>query len=108
MKNLLILICILASPTNLVAENSDIVCLKTNKIKSIKFEKKVLVFETTKKNKFNVSCKGAGTLTFESPMIIEPQKMGFKICSNDVLQLRNKTCFIDKIEPVKKDEEVNS
>ena len=108
MRNLLILICIFASPINLVAENSDIVCLKTDKIKSIKFEKKVLIFETTKKEKFNISCKGAGTLTFESPLIIEPQKMGFKICSNDVLQLRNKTCFIDKIEPVKKDEETNS
>ena len=108
MKNFLFLICILTSPFNLVAETKDIVCLKTDKIKSIKFEKKVLVFEMNKKNKFNISCKGAGTLTFESPVLIEPQKMGFKICSNDVLKLRNKTCFIDKIEPVKKDEEVNS
>tara|TARA_B100001996_G_scaffold343520_1_gene298695 strand:+ start:145 stop:471 length:327 start_codon:yes stop_codon:yes gene_type:complete len=108
MKNLLILIFIFVLPINLLAEKNSIVCLKTNKIKSIKFEKKVLVFETTKKDKFNISCKGAGTLTFESPVIIEPQKMGFRICSNDVLQLRNKTCFIDKIEPVKKDEETNS
>ena len=44
-------------------------------------------------------------LNFENPVIIEPQKMGNKICSNDVLKLRNKTCFIDKIEAVKKDSE---
>ena len=36
-------------------------------------------------------------LNFENPVIIEPQKMGNKICSNDVLKLRHKTCFIDKI-----------
>ena len=67
-----------------------------------------MVFETNKKQKYNISCKGAGNLNFESPIIIEPQKLGYKICSNDVLKLRNKTCFIDKIELVKKDNEVNS
>ena len=108
MKNFLVLFFILASPIILLAEKEDIVCLKTDKIKSIKFKKKVMVFETMNKDKFNISCKGVGTLSFESPLIIEPQKMGFKICSNDVLQLRNKTCFIDKIELIKKDEKVNS
>jgi len=37
-------------------------------------------------------------LTFQSPLVIEPQKMGYKICSNDVLKLKEYSCFIDKIE----------
>ena len=96
------------TPNFLLADNVDYVCLKTDKIKSIKFKKDFMVFETNKKQKYNISCKGAGNLNFESPIIIEPQKLGYKICSNDVLKLRNKTCFIDKIELVKKDTEVNS
>ena len=96
------------TPNFLLAENADYVCLKTDKIKSIKFKKDFMVFETNKKQKYNISCKGSGNLSFESPIIIEPQKLGYKICSNDVLKLRNKTCFIDKIELVKKDTEVNS
>ncbi len=112
MKYLLPIICLIVFcfgiPNFLLAEKSDYVCLKTDKIKSINFKKDFMVFETNKKQKYNISCKGAGNLNFESPVIIEPQKMGYKICSNDVLKLRNKTCFIDKIELVKKDTEVNS
>ena len=52
-----------------------------------------------KKNKYNETCRGPGNLNFENPLIIEPQKMGNKICSNDVLKLRHKTCFIDTIIP---------
>ena len=81
----------------ILADTDEIVCLKTNKIRSVDFKKDFLVFEMQKKQKYNVTCKGPGYLKFENPLIIEPQKMGNKICSNDVLKLRNKTCFIDKI-----------
>ena len=67
-----------------------------------------MIYTVQKREKYNITCKGSGYLNFENPVIIEPQKMGNKICSNDVLKLRNKTCFIDKIEAVKKDSEENS
>ena len=96
---------IFVAPNFLLAESNDYVCLKTDKIKSIRFKKDYMVFETSKKQKYNISCKGSGNLNFESPVIIEPQKLGYRICSNDVLKLRNKTCFIEKIELVKEKKE---
>jgi|TARA_B100001996_G_scaffold62731_1_gene44944 hypothetical protein len=81
----------------ILADTDEIVCLKTDKIRSVDFKKDFMVFEMQKRQKYNVTCKGPGNLNFENPVIIEPQKMGNKICSNDVLKLRYKTCFIDKI-----------
>ena len=81
----------------ILADTDEIVCLKTDKIRSVDFKKDFMVFEMQKRQKYNVTCKGPGNLNFENPVIIEPQKMGNKICSNDVLKLRHKTCFIDKI-----------
>ena len=83
--------------STILADTDEIVCLKTDKIRSVDFKKDFMVFEMQKKQKYNVTCKGPGNLNFQNPVIIEPQKMGNKICSNDVLKLRNKTCFIDKI-----------
>ena len=62
------------------------------------------IYIQNNKEKFNVYCKGKFSLTFQSPIIYEPQKMGFKICYNDVLKLKQSTCFIDKIVPVEKKE----
>ena len=83
--------------STILADTDEIVCLKTDKIRSVDFKKDFMVFEMQKRQKYNVTCKGPGYLNFQNPVIIEPQKMGNKICSNDVLKLRNKTCFIDKI-----------
>ena len=80
-----------------LADTEEIVCLKTDKIRSVDFKKDFMIFEMQKKNKYNVTCRGPGNLNFENPLIIEPQKIGNKICSNDVLKLRHKTCFIDTI-----------
>ena len=91
-----------------LADDNKIVCLKSDKIRSVDFKKDYMIFEMQKRDKYNITCKGSGYLNFENPVIIEPQKMGNKICSNDVLKLRNKTCFIDKIELVKKDPEEKS
>ena len=107
MKNILIAIFLLSFLINtpLIAdEESEKICFKTREIKSIQFKKKFLVFELNNKEKFNVYCKGNFSLTFQSPIIYEPQKMGFKICYNDVLKLKQSTCFIDKIVPVEKKE----
>ena len=91
-----------------LADEKEIVCLKSDKIRSVDFKKDYMIFEMQKRDKYNITCKGSGYLNFENPVIIEPQKMGNKICSNDVLKLRNKNCFIDKIELVKEDSEANS
>ena len=107
MKNILIAIFLLSFLINIpliAAEESEKICFKTREIKSIQFKKKFLVFELNNKEKFNVYCKGKFSLTFQSPIIYEPQKMGFKICYNDVLKLKQSTCFIDKIVPVEKKE----
>ena len=82
--------------SSILADTDEIVCLKTDKIRSVDFKKDFMVFEMQKRQKYNVTCKGPGNLNFENPVIIEPQKMGNKICSNDVLKLRHKTCFFDK------------
>ncbi len=92
----------------ILADEKEIVCLKSDKIRSVDFKKDYMIFEMQKRDKYNITCKGSGYLNFQNPVIIEPRKMGNKICSNDALKLRNKTCFIDKIELVKKDSEVDS
>ena len=72
--------------STILADTDEIVCLKTDKIRSVDFKKDFMVFEMQKRQKYNVTCKGPGNLNFENPLIIEPQKMGNKICSNDVLK----------------------
>ena len=104
----LFFVLMIAFSVNTLADENEIVCLKSDKIRSVDFKKNYMIFEMQKREKYNITCKGSGYLNFENPVIIEPQKMGNKICSNDVLKLRNKTCFIDKIEAVKKDSEENS
>ena len=61
-------------------------------------DERILIFENRKDLNYTVTCKGSHHLTFQSPLVIEPQKMGYKICSNDVLKLKEYSCFIDKIE----------
>ena len=95
----LLLLFLIINSNSTLAEDIKPICLKTDKIHSVKFKKDFMIFEMQRREKFNVSCRGPGNLNFENPIIIEPQKMGRKICSNDVLKLRNKTCFIDKITP---------
>tara|TARA_B100000941_G_scaffold258184_1_gene208436 strand:+ start:26 stop:367 length:342 start_codon:yes stop_codon:yes gene_type:complete len=95
----LLLLFLIINPNSTLAEGNKLICLKTDKIRSVNFKKDFMIFEMQRREKFNVSCKGSSYLNFENPIIIEPQKMGRKICSNDVLKLRNKTCFIDKIVP---------
>ena len=67
-------------------------------IENIKFKKDYLLFKNKKNLNYSVTCKGNRHLTFQSPLIIEPQKMGYKICSNDVLKLKEYSCFIDEIK----------
>ena len=93
----LLLLFLIINPNSTLAEDNKRICLKTDKIRSVDFKKDFMIFEMQKKNKYNVTCRGPGNLNFENPLIIEPQKMGNKICSNDVLKLRHKTCFIDTI-----------
>jgi len=104
----LFFVLMIAFSVTILADDNKIVCLKSDKIRSVDFKKDYMIFEMQKRDKYNITCKGSGYLNFENPVIIEPQKMGNKICSNDVLKLRNKTCFIDKIELVKEDSEANS
>jgi hypothetical protein len=74
------------------------VCFDTKDIENIKFKKDYLLFKNRKNLNYSVTCKGNRHLTFQSPLIIEPQKMGYKICSNDVLKLKEYSCFIDEIK----------
>ena len=101
MKKLNILLLILLaiiSITPLYA--SERICFDTKDIENIKFKKDFLLFQNKKDINYTLTCKGKRHLTFQSPLIIEPQKMGYKICSNDVLKLKDYSCFIDQISLV--------
>ena len=80
------------------AQSSERICFDTKDIENIKFKKDFLLFQNRKNLNYSVTCKGNRHLTFQSPLIIEPQKMGYKICSNDVLKLKEYSCFIDEIK----------
>jgi|TARA_B100001175_G_C19338340_1_gene556125 hypothetical protein len=79
---------------------SERVCFDTKDIENIKFKKDFLLFQNRKDINYTLTCKGKRHLTFQSPLIMEPQKMGYKICSNDVLKLKDYSCFIDEISLV--------
>ena len=79
---------------------SERVCFDTKDIENIKFKKDFLLFQNRKDINYTLTCKGKRHLTFQSPLIMEPQKMGYKICSNDVLKLKDYSCFIDEIKLV--------
>ena len=51
-----------ASSTHILADTEEIVCLKTDKIRSVDFKKDFMIFEMQKKNKYNVTCRGPGNL----------------------------------------------
>ena len=78
-------------------KSEERVCFKTKDIENILFKKDHLIFENRRNVNYSLTCKGSRHLTFQHPLIIEPIKMGYKICSNDVLKLKNYSCFIDKI-----------
>ena len=111
MKNIILaLLIVVLAPLSLHSEekivNSDErICFKTRDIENILFKKDKLIFENRRNVSYSLTCKGSRHLTFQHPLIIEPIKMGFKICSNDVLKLRDYSCFIDKITLLKKDED---
>tara|TARA_E500000331_G_scaffold351941_1_gene399556 strand:- start:5992 stop:6321 length:330 start_codon:yes stop_codon:yes gene_type:complete len=97
--NILLLISLaIISITPLYA--SERICFDTKDIENIKFKKDFLLFQNKKDINYTLTCKGKRYLTFQSPLIIEPQKMGYKICSNDVLKLKDYSCFIDEISLV--------
>jgi len=73
------------------------ICFDTKDIENIRFKKDFLLFQNRKNIDYTVTCKGNRHLSFQSPLIIDPQKMGYKICSNDVLKLKEYSCFIDEI-----------
>ena len=79
---------------------SERVCFDTKDIENIKFKKDFLLFQNRKDINYTLTCKGKRHLTFQSPLIMETQKMGYKICSNDVLKLKDYSCFIDEISLV--------
>ena len=76
---------------------SERICFDTKDIENIRFKKDFLLFQNRKNINYTVTCKGNRHLSFQSPLIIDPQKMGYKICSNDVLKLKEYSCFIDEI-----------
>ena len=76
---------------------SERICFDTKDIENIRFKKDFLLFQNRKNISYTVTCKGNRHLSFQSPLIIDPQKMGYKICSNDVLKLKEYSCFIDEI-----------
>tara|TARA_B100000768_G_scaffold57145_1_gene55493 strand:- start:189 stop:512 length:324 start_codon:yes stop_codon:yes gene_type:complete len=99
MKKICVFILIFAFISNFNhALSSERVCFDTKDIENIKFKKDYLLFKNRKNLNYSVTCKGNRHLTFQSPLIIEPQKMGYKICSNDVLKLKEYSCFIDEIK----------
>tara|TARA_B100000768_G_C11185816_1_gene335018 strand:- start:371 stop:697 length:327 start_codon:yes stop_codon:yes gene_type:complete len=95
--NLFIFLIAIIFSTN-YSYSDERICFDTKNIENIKFKKDFLIFENRKDLNYTVTCKGNRHLTFQSPLVIEPQKMGYKICSNDVLKLKEYSCFIDKIE----------
>ena len=87
------------------AKSEERVCFKTKDIENILFKKDHLIFENRRNVNYSLTCKGSRHLTFQHPLIIEPIKMGYKICSNDVLKLKNYSCFIDEITLLEKKED---
>ena len=104
MKNV-ILALLLVALTPLAAKSEERICFKTRDIENILFKKDRLIFENRRNVNYSLTCKGSRHLTFQHPLIIEPIKMGYKICSNDVLKLKNYSCFIDKITLLEEKEE---
>ncbi len=109
-NNILALLIILLAPLSVNSEeivlNSDErICFKIRDIENILYKKDKLIFENRKNVSYSLTCKGSRSLTFQYPLIIEPIKMGNKICSNDVLKLKDYSCFIDKITLLEKDED---
>tara|TARA_B100000212_G_scaffold9431_1_gene6953 strand:- start:917 stop:1261 length:345 start_codon:yes stop_codon:yes gene_type:complete len=111
MKNIIIaLLIIVLVPLSIHSEEKtenpdERICFKTRDIENILFKKDKLIFENRRNVNYSLTCRGSRHLTFQHPLIIEPIKMGFKICSNDVLKLRDYSCFIDKITLLKKDDD---
>ena len=104
MKNV-ILALLLVALTPLAVKSEERICFKTRDIENILFKKDKLIFENRRNVSYSLTCKGSRHLTFQHPLIIEPIKMGYKICSNDVLKLKNYSCFIDKITLLKIDKD---
>ena len=50
-----------------LADDNKIVCLKSDKIRSVDFKKDYMIFEMQKRDKYNITCKGSGYLNFENP-----------------------------------------
>ncbi|MDC0474789.1 hypothetical protein OAN34_03845 [Hyphomicrobiales bacterium] len=94
--NMLLLISLCIAFINPLFANERI-CFDTKDIENIRFKKDFLLFQNRKNISYTVTCKGNRHLSFQSPLIIDPQKMGYKICSNDVLKLKEYSCFIDEI-----------
>ena len=102
-KVILALLLVFLAP--LAVKSEERVCFKTKDIENILFKKDHLIFENRRNVNYSLTCKGSRHLTFQHPLIIEPIKMGYKICSNDVLKLKNYSCFIDKITLLEKKED---
>ena len=104
MKNIILaLLMIVFIP--LAVKSEERICFKTQDIENILFKKDRLIFENRRNVNYSLTCKGSRHLTFQHPLIIEPVKMGYKICSNDVLRLKNYSCFIDKITLLEEDQD---
>ena len=89
----------------IISNSDERICFKTRDIENILFKKDKLIFENRRNVSYSLTCKGSRHLTFQHPLIIEPIKMGYKICSNDVLRLKDYSCFIDKITLLEKNED---
>tara|TARA_S200000501_G_scaffold97299_2_gene90642 strand:- start:4076 stop:4438 length:363 start_codon:yes stop_codon:yes gene_type:complete len=103
---MLILILPLVTKAEESSETKERICFKTTDIDNIIFKKDHLIFENRKNINYSLTCKGSRYLNFQNPLIIEPIKMGNKICSNDVLKLKNYSCFVDKITLLEEDKKI--
>ena len=104
MKNIILtLLIIIFIP--LAVKSEERICFKTKDIENILFKKDRLIFENSRNVNYSLTCRGSRHLTFQNPLVIEPIKMGYKICSNDVLKLKNYSCFIDKITLLEEDKD---
>ena len=50
----------IAFSVTILADDNKIVCLKSDKIRSVDFKKDYMIFEMQKRDKIYITCKGSG------------------------------------------------
>ena len=60
----LFFVLMIAFSVNTLADENEIVCLKSDKIRSVDFKKDYMIFEMQKREKYNITCKGSECVSF--------------------------------------------